>query len=430
MKKILFLIDIKSRDLPSSSLIGYELKKRGYKVYFCALHQEDQIINHIKPDCIILNKPIYFDEKILKWKLQGIRIISFDTEGNPQDKVCLYKIKKFPDLLIFWNKNEKLKYDKYFKFKNSYLTGPVPKTFVGGGIRLDFFHKKFKSIFSSTNINKNKKIITIASSTQEAHLNEKDINRIYKVRSNTMEETVDYFKIVKMMKSNLSINIQLLQYLNKQKDYNIHFKPHPNENIKEWKKIIKSRKLNRIKIFNKNINYLLSNSDLHIANSVCTTTFEAKLKGIKTIEIQSKFCSSLWKKDHLKLPDFIIKSKNDFKKIKHIKKKKNSFFKSYIYKYYSFFDGKNYIRYADIVDNYLLKKENLDNKYIFFIILNYLYLNFKRHLSDKIFIFFSLQNNKNKSKSKSKYDLRGRLDHRIKINDEIKYYKIFRRLKL
>ena len=67
MKKILFLIDIKSRDLPSSSLIGYELKKkRGYKVFFCALHEEDQFLKKIKPNCIVINKPIYSDEKNFK----------------------------------------------------------------------------------------------------------------------------------------------------------------------------------------------------------------------------------------------------------------------------------------------------------------------------------------------------------------------------
>ena len=429
MKKILFLIDIKSRDLPSSSLIGYELKKRGYEVFFCALHEEDQFLKKIKPNCIVINKPIYFDEKILKWKLLGIKIISFDTEGNPQDKFCLYKIKIFPDLLIYWNKIEKLKYEKYFKLKNSLFTGPIPKTFVGGGIRIDFFHKKFQKIFLKQKNNSNKKIITVASSTQEAHLSNRQVNKIYQLRQKTMDQSVDYFKIVKMMKNNLNLNIQLLEYLNKQKGYKVYFKPHPNENMKQWKKIFKLKKLNNIKFFKRNINYLLSNSELHIANSVCTTTFEAKLMGIKSIEIQSKFCSSLWKKDHLNLPDFVIKSKNDFNRIKNIKKKRNFLFNSYIDKYYSFFDGKNYIRYANIIDNYLSKEENLENKYIFFTLINFLYLNFKRHLRHKILNFFVINQNQN-NQIKGNYDSRGRFDHRIKNNDEKKYFKIFRKLKI
>ena len=98
-------------------------------------------------------------KKILKWKLLGIKIISFDTEGNPQDKFCLYKIKIFPDLLIYWNKIEKLKYEKYFKLKNSLFTGPIPKTFVGGGIRIDFFHKKFQKIFLKQKNNSKKKLL-------------------------------------------------------------------------------------------------------------------------------------------------------------------------------------------------------------------------------------------------------------------------------
>ena len=96
-----------------------------------------------------------------------------------------------------------------------------------------------------------------------------------------------------------------------------------------------------------------------------------------------------------------------------------------------FFDGKNYIRYANIIDNYLSKEENLENKYIFFTLINFLYLNFIRHLRHKILNFFVINQNQNQNNQiKGNYDSRGRFDHRIKNNDEKKYFKIFKKLKI
>ena len=57
--KILISIDLKHRDLPSSALIGFHLKKLGHQVKFCSVWNEDLIMKDFKADAIILPKPVF-----------------------------------------------------------------------------------------------------------------------------------------------------------------------------------------------------------------------------------------------------------------------------------------------------------------------------------------------------------------------------------
>ena len=55
MKKILLIVDIKSRDLPSLALIGYFLKK--YEIIYRRVDEIEYQTN-VKFDCVILqNEP-------------------------------------------------------------------------------------------------------------------------------------------------------------------------------------------------------------------------------------------------------------------------------------------------------------------------------------------------------------------------------------
>ena len=59
MKRVLFIVDHKHRDLAASALIGFYLKKDGYEVAYCAPWHEDKIVKEFSPNIIVLPKPIY-----------------------------------------------------------------------------------------------------------------------------------------------------------------------------------------------------------------------------------------------------------------------------------------------------------------------------------------------------------------------------------
>ena len=70
-KRILFLVDHKFRDLQSLSLIGCLLGEKGYDVKFIAIWQENDIINEFNPSYIVLPKPGYAVDRLIKFKIDG-----------------------------------------------------------------------------------------------------------------------------------------------------------------------------------------------------------------------------------------------------------------------------------------------------------------------------------------------------------------------
>ena len=92
-------------------------------------------------------------------------------------------------------------------------------------------------------------------------------------------------------------------------DYHIVLKPHPNEVPTFWESLVKDYKLKNITIMKSGtINDLLNLSDLHMAHNVCTSTFEAMIKRVPAIEIQTNRSSELFSQKDLDLPLFPILS--------------------------------------------------------------------------------------------------------------------------
>lgn len=147
-KKILFLIDIKRRDLPSSALIAYFLIKMKYEVYFQSISSPQKNFGYSKKrfEAIIFPKfnlhSDIFHYSFLQAKKNNSLIICIESEGN-QNYTNIKKYKFHPDIYFFWGKNQKKKY--YFK-RN------IKK--VLGSPRMDFFHKKFEKLSSKKNIKK------------------------------------------------------------------------------------------------------------------------------------------------------------------------------------------------------------------------------------------------------------------------------------
>ena len=95
---------------------------------------------------------------------------------------------------------------------------------------------------------------------------------------------------------------------------NFHFvlKPHPNEIPKFWLDIVEKQKLKNITIMKSGtINDLLNLSHIHMAHNVCTSTFEAMIKKIPTIEMQTDRSQIMFSEKDLKLPLFPVQNSKE-----------------------------------------------------------------------------------------------------------------------
>ena len=410
-KSILFYVDHKHRDLPGLALIGYHLSKIGYKVTYEPLWNW-KIANYF--DIIIINKPTY--KEIDLWSKNKIVII-IETEGANQDISFKRKIQYFPHLYFFWSQIECDKYSEELLINNS-------KYLVQGSPRLDFFHsplKEMKKTDIALQVHGNK-VITIATSTQEAHLNDEHIKKVLLRRKNEFKKTADYLLFIKNKKLLLKNTTDLIELiLEKYQDFIVYLKPHPNENIIFWKDYINRLKNDKIRLFiGQSIDELLKISNLHIAHAACTTIFEANLLKIPTVEMLTECSHKLIAEEHLSISKYGIININDFNNIMDIETKSNKMkkehsdkFKQYIIKYFYKFDGMRCFSYAGSIDsfvknNYIYIRTSIKNR-----ILKYLYF--------YLLPFKSLVRIDNTPK----IDHRGRYDNRIKLGDEKKWYEIF-----
>ena len=89
MKTILFIVDVKPRDLASIALISYYLKKK-YKIVY---GRSNELLNYIdkKFDCVILPKINRFDDIFKYFIFETVRkekkIICIENEGNINVKI-------------------------------------------------------------------------------------------------------------------------------------------------------------------------------------------------------------------------------------------------------------------------------------------------------------------------------------------------------
>jgi surface carbohydrate biosynthesis protein len=358
---ILFIVDHKHRDFPSLSLIGYHLEKLGYNIYYCGTSMENEIFEKSNPKFIIIPKLTYHTPNQLKWKLEGRKIIIIETEGNNQDKSIKYRVEVFPDLYFFWNNHVKSLYEKELLYNNT-------KILVKGYYRSDYYFKPLNQIFNpdkikaTLGINNKKKIVTIATSTQDSHFSEKRVEQKVKIRKNNFSLTADYRLIIRNMRKLRKITEQFLidqkELFNE--EINFVIKPHPNESVIYWNKLIEKNNLkNCYLMVGKNINELLAISDFHISHNVCTTTAEAMMCNLATLEINTKYSKDLYLEDHLGLPDYRAFSSQEVIKVLNREILKptaishSNKIESYVKEYFTLFDGKRCEDYAYSIDNFI-----------------------------------------------------------------------------
>lgn len=449
--RVLFLVDHKHRDLPGLALIGYFLRQMGHQVKYVALWQERELLKSFDPKYIVLPKPLYECNRLVRFKLSGRKTVVINTEGNPQDKRFKMNIEVPPDLYFFWNKSQ-LELDK------SSLVNADTIPNLTGCPRMDFHHKNMANLFPTREVlltryglSSDNKTITIATSTQDADFDDASLEYMNAIRNRILSETADYRDLVKnQRKSRLFLKEMIQHIVNVYPNVNIVVKPHPNENITYWRRLVDSHSSANIYLcIGEPLNHLLQISDLHIAHNICTTTAEAMIAGIPTIEIQTELSHKLYGKDHLKLPDYIITNTCDLDCIinteLYTRKGKNKpkvddnkRLKSYIEKYLYKVDGCRCYEHAKKIDIFIKRTTNNStfsmlksmlkyfgshkNQLAYFVInelMRPLY-RLKGVAKSLVITASPLEDNKTivAQKGDSKVDSRGRYDNRINLGDE------------
>lgn len=363
--RILFLVDHKHRDLPGLSLISHYLHQWGYEPRLVAAWQEEPVIDEFDPGFIVLNKPVYDEKRMLRWRTEGRLLIVIDTEGASQHIHHKMKITIPPDLFLFWSEREKEKYVQDL---------PAGSLAVAGCPRLDFMHPDWMWLYPERHellqrvgLPRDRLTITFATSTQDTHFDEGYAKGKGQLRHRILSETPRYTDIVANMRHMRDISVKMLSCIaTRYTDINFLIKPHPNENVIFWQELIRElpHRENFRLFAGRTINEMLRVSDLHIAHNACTTTFEALLAKIPVAEIQTEMSRRILHEDHLNLPTYVASSAEDICAVieteiygRGSRCDKSDNLETYIYKYYHKFDGNRCADYAQMLSKFMLDRE-------------------------------------------------------------------------
>ena len=458
MKKVLFVVDHKHRDLASNALIGFYLKKFGFKVKFCAMWKEAKLVKSFKPDCIILPKPIYHDHIFAGWRMKNIRVFVLDVEGNLQSKEKGFLIPKiFPDVYFYWNDKIFDLQKNFFEKNSNIFTGQVPKMVTLGCPRLDFHHQKLRNVFSSKKelkehfkVPANKKVITIATASGSAGQKKEDKKIIQENLNRRNYAPPDYFLESENYEDlrNKTLDIILKLDRNYNDEYHVVLKPHPNEAVQFWEDFIKNNKVNNITLIKgDSINNLLLMSDVHISHNVCTSTFESMLHKIPSIEIHGPLSEKTCSEVDLKLPLFTLNNPDEidgilssiFQNYDHSSNESFNKANEFCQKYYGTFDGNRCIEHAKYIENYM-KNQNkgfgtynkiaIFYKFIFMKVVNDYVAKLNNFSFKKLLNKLSGVPNHDIDSVKDKIDGRGRFDKLINEGEENIWFEKFSKLKL
>ena len=142
---------------------------------------------------------------------------------------------------------------------------------------------------------------------------------------------------------------------------NIALKPHPNENVVFWADFVSQLGRPQVRlVVGEPINHLLRLSDLHVAFNVCTTTVEALLVGVPTIELQTTRSRNLYGEPHLNLPNYRALAYEDVAEAvraelsdaplgKHRDSSQQAKLSAYVEQYLHAFDGRRCEAYAEAI---------------------------------------------------------------------------------
>ena len=400
-----------------------------------ALWDECGLINSYDPKYIVIPKPVYDNERLLRWKAGGRKTIVIDTEGVPHAKDFKLKIKYFPDLYIFWNNLMK----KRYSFPNSKTI-----SVVGGCPRTDFLIEPFRNLFPSRSeilkeygLPESNFTITISTAADYYFLSRDKLKGMQKRHSSMVEKLIDYDVLVNNMGNLFNIVLEFVKMIDSEYNgINVIIKPHPNEDITFWTDYInRQNNKNIVLMAGRPINYLLKVSDFHVSFNSCTTTLEAMISNVPNIEIHDENSSLIYEDDHLLLSGNIAFNAGDLKNAFNNVYKKNKDkptnasmnFQTYITKYYHKVDGNRCLKYSNIIEQFIEGNSNQVEPKLSLLVYKFKYL-FWKIKSTIMYILLECKILLSREKKNSKPLSINKFDTRIKQGDESCWYVKFEEL--
>lgn len=356
--RILFLVDHKQRDLPALTLISCHLQRRGIDTRLVAMGRELDVVSAFDPHAVVLPKPLYDYERLIRWKMDGRRLIVIETEGNPQDVQFELRIRVAPDLYFFWNEIMARRYRDQLERAGTTMH-------VSGFPRSDFLHPRLSAVFPSREellgrygLDASRRTLTIATCSQDAHFSEDRVRAKRKRRARSFAKSADYLDHVTNQRELLHKTVDFIrEIVERYPDLNVAVKPHPNENTIFWSDFIGGLKCPRVAlVVGEPINHLLRISDLHVAHNVCTTTVEALMTGLPVAEIHTARSAQMYGERHLKISTYQIRDFADLTRAieaelaenagLHRTEANRANLDGYVADFFSTFDGRRCEEYA------------------------------------------------------------------------------------
>jgi surface carbohydrate biosynthesis protein len=323
MKKYKYLyipLELFHRELNGVILLSVIAAKSGWTVIF---GQKRSLL----PIFDVLPRGVFFPKSVvpgeesqfIKLKEYGHKIASVDAEGLITDNGELGVVRRYSQktvdlssLLFFWGEEQ-------FNQASNFLENISKKSVISGSPLFDYWRLQKSTYEKNISLN-SKKTILIASSFgmvnhitglgETPHLQISSAGKeVYEKHFNYLRQTIEVKKIT--FKEFKTIVRELIEFLGDQ--YNIILRPHPSEDVKEWKKIINNYENITIQTGG-SISSLLLNCDILI-HSDSTTSIEGFYYGKNIIS----FVPSELSDEQLKvLNPFILQVSNVCKSAKEI----------------------------------------------------------------------------------------------------------------
>jgi len=289
MKKIVYLVDNKNRDLPSVVLLTYHLEKLGIECIIEPLEAWKGCLYAHKPDMIIFNHLLgsHLVEYSRFLNTVGVLVGVLPNEGILYNKEVLdFNSSKFHngahiDYFFVWNQAHK---DAILKGLNTSNT----KVEIIGVPRFDFY---FPPFIKEKEENDNTILIcTNFVFSQFLHKDKSIADKLFSPWKNRISSYKDYWGLIKTNAKAKKMFFAFLNTIVEEKKYNIILKPHPGEDPSEYdrwyEKLDKDLKTKVIYDKTSYIWELIPKADLEIACETCTTTLESWIANKKTIELE------------------------------------------------------------------------------------------------------------------------------------------------
>lgn len=290
LKKVIFIVDNKLRDFGSLSLVALHLESINISCEYIGTTDLTLTWFRYKDCLIILNKPSFPNIPVNLMRSRGVRFASINTEGAMGsaylDRSCL-KL----DLIFFWNRGD-------FDLFSARFPDYKGETKVIGTIRTDSlyflrFLRRLTRIHGKPTV-----LLTSPGGYLDRSIRFNKYKR--KQLSKLSADSVNFELLLEVEKNGKDFLFEIGEWLNSN-EYNVLFKPHPNENGDIWRQ--RFSHCDFVTVVNESIDRTLRGVDLIIGLDYCQSLFDARLAGVHTVGISVPGAVELFPADWLRAAD-------------------------------------------------------------------------------------------------------------------------------